>query len=169
MTARTLTAFAAFLLLFTACAPAERDAPEPATDETADAPPAELTSAADRYTEAWNGDDPSAVAAFYTEAATVAVGDSTYQGRAEIEQEWAGQGLPVISDLRETESSWEAMNGDWRVYGRYTHMVSPPDQEAFEARGDYSHNWTQDADGQWRISSSEIQPDERPQDDQPQS
>jgi hypothetical protein len=71
--------------------------------------------------------------------------------------------LPVISDLRETESSWEAMNGDWRVFGRYTHMVAPPDQEAFEARGSYSHDWTRDADGQWRIRSSEIQPDDQPQ------
>jgi ketosteroid isomerase-like protein len=170
MATRTLTAFAAFLLLFTfaACAPADRDEAEPIDDEAADAPPAELTSTADRYVAAWNGEDPAAVAEFYTENASVTVGDTTYQGQADIEQEWVGQTLPVISDLRETESSWESMNGDWRNQGRYTGMMNLPDQDAFEAPGSYNHEWTEDADGQWRIRSSNVQPDELPEDEMPE-
>lgn len=166
MAGRTLTAFAAFLLLFTACAPADRDEAEPVDEPTADAPPPELTAATDRYLAAWNGDDPAAVAAFYTENATVTAGDTTYQGRSEIEEDWVGTNQPVVSNLHETESSFDPLNGDWHHHGRYTLTITVPDQEAFEAPGSFSHEWTQDADGEWRIRSSDIRPDQPPQDDQ---
>jgi uncharacterized protein (TIGR02246 family) len=130
----------------------------PATD----AAPAELITASERYVAAWNGSDPAAVAAFHTEDATVTDPDSSWQGRAAIEAGWVQQYQPVLSNLHATETSWDRLNGDWREHGRYTVMMSLPDAEPSEAPGSYSHDWTQDASGEWRIRSSDIRPDSPP-------
>lgn len=145
------------LPLVVAC---ERRPEAPAVDEGV---PAELTAAAERYVAAWNGDDPSAVAAFYPTDATATLADTTWQGPAEIEARWVRMNQPGISNLRVIESSWQKMNGDWREQGRYSLMFTPPEGEPAEAPGSYSHDWMLDAGGEWHIRSSDVRPDAPPE------
>lgn len=162
---RVLIAACALLIPFAvACEPAADDpdldrvpAAEPAP--TADAPPAGIEAARDRYIAAWNGDDPAAVAQLYTQNATAVVGDTTYQGRAEIQEAWL-QGVPTVSNLRVTETSARQVGNDWQSEGTYSLTASPPDEDPMEQTGRYSITWTRDADGQWRVRSSEVQLDE---------
>jgi uncharacterized protein (TIGR02246 family) len=146
----------------------ERDPePEPWPD-TAAAPadndqlPAELQRATDDYIAAWNGDDPAAVAAFYTDDATATVGADTYRGRDEIRMQWIEPNIGALSDLEITPTRTEQRNGDYFSEGTYTHQVDPPDADEFTMTGHYMVTWTRAADGQWRIRSSEIHPDEPP-------
>jgi uncharacterized protein (TIGR02246 family) len=159
-----LAACALIVPIAVACEPADdpdidpfpMDEPAPAVD----APPPALETATDRYIAAWNADDPAAIARFYTEDATATVADDTYRGRAEIEREWL-QNAPIISNLEVTETSSRQVGDDWQSEGTYTHSVSPPDAERMDnVTGRYSITWTRDAAGEWRIRSSDIQPDE---------
>jgi uncharacterized protein (TIGR02246 family) len=147
-----------------ACEPAADDAdtgvfPAEEPAPAAMAPPAELESATDRYVAAWNGDDPAAVAPFFTEDATAMVDGETYQGRTGIEEGWLPN-VPLISDLEVTETTTEPMDGDWYSEGTYTATVSEPDTEPMAVTGRYTVVWTLDADGQWRIRSTEVVGDE---------
>ncbi len=131
---------------------------QPATVEAV-APPAELMTAIDQYTAAWNGDDPARVAALHTEDATVIVDDETYQGRDAILSEWAEPGVSVVRDLQVTEQINERIGDDYRSAGTYTHFVDSPDAEAVEVSGRYTFTWTRDADGEWKVRSAEIHQD----------
>lgn len=133
--------------------PAEEAAP------TADAPPAELESATDRYIAAWNGDDPAAAAPFFTEDAMANVDGEMFHGRAQIVEGWLPN-VAGLSDLEITEEMTEARGNDWYSEGTYSATVTEPDAEPFEITGRYTVTWTRDADGQWRIRSTEIQSDE---------
>ena len=148
------------VLLLPLVAACERQAEAPAVAEGA---PAEVIAAAERYVAAWNGDDPSAVAAFYSPDATAKLADTTWQGPAEIEARWVRTNQPGVSNLRVVESSWQEMNGVWREQGRYSLTFTPPEGEPAEAPGSYSHDWMLDADGEWHIRSSDVQPDAPPE------
>lgn len=151
------TAFAVLLPFAIACEPA---ADEPDVEPAAmEAPSAELEAASERSVAAWNGDDPAAVAAFFTTDAVAMVDDTTYQGRAEIEAGWL-QGVPLVSDLELTETSMEQVGDDWRSEGTYSGTVSEPDADPVVNTGTYITTWTLDADGEWRIRSIDVQADE---------
>lgn len=156
---------AVFLLLPLAVACEREPEAEPMPADTQPAtmedvgPPAELMTASDQYTAAWNGDDPARVAAFHTEDATVIVDDETYQGKDAILSDWAEPGVSVVRDLQVTEQITERIGEDYRSAGTYTHLVDPPDAEAVEVSGRYTFTWTRDADGEWRIRSAEIHQD----------
>jgi len=141
--------------------PMPADAP-PATMEDA-APPADLMSASDRYIAAWNADDAAQVAAFFTDDATVTVNDDVYSGRDEIVAEWVEPGVAIVHNLEVTEQITERVGEDYRSAGTYTHIMDPPDAEPFEVSGRYTATWTLDADGEWRILSSEVHQDEQPE------
>jgi uncharacterized protein (TIGR02246 family) len=153
----------AFLVpLLVACEPAaEEPAVFPAEEPApiVEAPPAEVQTAIDRYVAAWNGDDPEAVAAFFTEDATVVVDDDTYRGHAEIVEGWLPT-VPAVSNLRVTDQMVERVGNDWRGEGTYAATIAPPDEEAMETTGRYTVVWTLGPDGQWRIRSSEVHADE---------
>jgi ketosteroid isomerase-like protein len=127
-----------------------------------DTPPAEISAARDRWVAGWNGDDVGAVTLAYVDNATATLGDTTYRGRAEIE-EWVRDNIVVVSDLRLTPTSSERAGNDWREEGTFTHLTSPPDVEPFMAEGRYSIVWTSDAEGDWWIRSTDIQPNAPPE------
>jgi uncharacterized protein (TIGR02246 family) len=129
----------------------------------AEAPPAELESATAAYIAAWNGDDPEAVAPFFTEDAMVILNDDAFQGRTEIVEGWLPL-VPGVANLAVTEMSVERIGDDWYSEGTYTATITEPDQEPVETSGHYNVTWTRDADGQWRIRTTGVHEDERADD-----
>jgi uncharacterized protein (TIGR02246 family) len=130
---------------------------------TADAPPPEIAAASERYVAAWRGDDAAAVAAFYTEDATATVGDSTYRGRAEIEERWIRQNVAAVTALEATSTGTQRSGDDWRDEGTYTLTVTPPEGDTMAEAGRYTTVWTRGANGEWQIRSSDVQSNEPPQ------
>jgi uncharacterized protein (TIGR02246 family) len=148
-----------------ACAP-DRDDPDAMPGETpppaaaeAELPP-ELASAGDRYVEAWNGTDAAAVAAFFTENAMATVNGEMYHGRQEILEGWIEPNVGNLSNLEITETATRREGDDFYGEGTWTATVVTPEGETDQASGRYSGTWTHDADGQWRIRSTNVETDE---------
>jgi uncharacterized protein (TIGR02246 family) len=132
-------------------------APGASATGQATAPP-ELASRVEQYTSAWNGNDPAAVAAFFTDDATARVGDDTFTGRQEIQNGWL-QNVPEISNLQINEARSEQSGQDFRSEGTYTHAPFQAPDGTTSSSGRYTVTWTRAADGQWRIRSTEVTPD----------
>ena len=156
--------------LLAACADEEAQEPEvapvvvtePATTAagTTTEAPAEIAGPNRDYIASFNGEDPAAAGAFFTEDAVVIDDDSTYTGRAQIQERWVTPNLPVISDLRVSEQRFERTGEAIVESGRYNLMVTPPGQSAQAVGGSYSHTWTRAPDGTWKIRSATIRSDE---------
>jgi uncharacterized protein (TIGR02246 family) len=167
--ARILPLFTCCVLLAftTACArDDDDDAFPPAADPAPAAAPAtgqatvppELASRIEQYTAAWNGSDPAAVAAYFTEDATARVGDDTFTGRQEIQNNWL-QNVSNISNLQITETLTEQRGQDYYSEGTYTHSPFQNPEGVTSTSGRFTVTWTRSADGQWRISSTNVTPD----------
>lgn len=164
----TILPLALALPLITACggddaddaelAPPVAEAPAEMGATTSEPPP-EIASQAEQYAAAWNGEDAAAIAAFYTEDATVTAGDSTYTGRDAIQQRWIAPATPVLSDLSATEASYERRGDEIIETGRFTYMATTEEGATEQVSGTFSHTWVQDADGAWRLRSVDIQED----------
>jgi uncharacterized protein (TIGR02246 family) len=157
---------AALVLTSAACArdePADTDFAAP-TEETGqpaymDDRPADLMSAQEQYLASWNGSDPAAVAAYFTEDATATVGDNTYNGIAEIRDVWAGENVAAVSDLEAEPESFSRSGDDFMEEGTYSHTFTPPEGDVQTVTGRYTVTWTRAADGQWRIRSTTVRQD----------
>jgi 8-oxo-dGTP diphosphatase len=124
-------------------------------------PPPELRAAAERFESAWDGDDPDAVARFFTEDATASVADVTLSGRDDIAAGWIAPAVPIISRLRLMEDSIRPGGDGWRSDGTYTHDATLPGAETVrDHRGRYSFTWTREAHGDWLIRSFQVHPDQ---------
>ncbi|CAN5880474.1 hypothetical protein BH23GEM9_BH23GEM9_09030 [soil metagenome] len=170
MRTKTLTSLLTLSLIVPLAAACARDADDtvPAA-EPAEAPatdmatmPAALTGRVDQYTAAWNGSDPAAVAAYFTDDATARVGDDTFNGRQEIESGWLAN-VPNINNLQIHETRTEQRGQDYYSEGTYTHAPFQTEEGPSGTSGRYTVTWTQSADGQWRIRSTEVMPDAPPQ------
>jgi uncharacterized protein (TIGR02246 family) len=176
MMTKTLTSLFTLGLIFPlamGCAPDGNDtvpAAEPApTAETAEmqaddptAVPQELAARWEEYIAAWNGDDPAAVAEFFTADATATFGDDTFTGRQEIQSGWL-QNVPDINNLEAPYASAEQRGEDYVFEGTYTHEPFETEEGPSGTGGSHVSTWTQDADGQWQIRSAEVMPDAPPQ------
>jgi ketosteroid isomerase-like protein len=140
--------------------PAAEPAEVPAAD--AAAMPQQLAGRIDQYTAAWNGSNTAAVAEFFTDDATARVGDDTFTGRQEIEGGWL-QNVPNINDLDIRETLTEQRGQDYYMEGTYTHAPFQTEEGVSGTSGRFTVTWTQAADGQWRIRSTEVMPDAPPQ------
>jgi uncharacterized protein (TIGR02246 family) len=136
--------------------PAAEPAETPATAGQATMP-ADLVTRTEQYTAAWNGSDPAAVAQYFTQDATARVGDDTFSGRQEIQNGWL-QNVPNIRDLEIFEARSEQRGEDYYAEGTYTHAVVEEGPSTGGTNGRYTVTWTRDADGQWRIRSTEVMP-----------
>jgi uncharacterized protein (TIGR02246 family) len=130
---------------------------------TADAAPPEIADASERYVAAWRGDDAAAVAAFFAEDATATVGDSTYRGRAEIEERWIRPNVAAVTELEATSTGTQRSGDDWRDEGTYSLTVTPPEGETMTEEGRYTTVWTRGATGEWQIRSADVQANETPE------
>lgn len=135
---------------------------EPATTAagTVTEVPAEIAGPSRDYIASFDGEDPAAVGRFFTEDAVVTDADSTFTGRAQIQERWVAPNLPVVSDLRVSEQRFERTGEDIVESGRHNLMVTPPGQSAQTGGGSYTNTWTRAPDGTWKIRSATIQPDE---------
>jgi uncharacterized protein (TIGR02246 family) len=128
----------------------------PATDAGV---PADLEAASNDYIAAWNGSDPSAAAAFFHEDATATVGDETHNGRAGILEGWLAPNVQAVTNLQLHDESWRQVGDEYHGTGRYTLTATPPEGETIAQSGRADVTWTRDAAGQWRIRSTNVQPD----------
>jgi ketosteroid isomerase-like protein len=135
---------------------------EAGVTSVAEMPPPGVTAAKERWVAGWNGENAMAVATVYMDDATATLADTTYTGRAEIES-WISHNVAAVSSLRLTPTSTVRTNGNWREEGTYSHVTSPPDVEPFTAEGRYSLTWVRDAAGDWRLRSTDIQPNPPPE------
>lgn len=137
----------------------EAEAPPAAAVETpaAEQAPAELTQAADAYVAAWNGTDPAAVVAFFTEDATAVLGDSTYTGREQIAEKWINGSVAVVKDLSISNMTTTRSGEDWIAAGDYSHAATMEGSTAPET-GRFESTWRRQADGSWKIVSEKIAP-----------
>lgn len=150
-------AFALSLVLaLPACTP-QSDTPDTGA-AMADTAPAELQSASDDAIAAWNGEDASAVAAFYADDAVVTEADSTYEGRDAIQNRWAANGLPVVSDLNATDRSFSGSGDTMTETARYSLTLTLPDSAPRNIAGNYESTWRRGADG-WKITRTVITTD----------
>jgi uncharacterized protein (TIGR02246 family) len=135
-------------------------AAEPADAQAADAMamPQELATRIDQYVAAWNGNDPAAVAMFFTDDATARVGDETYNGLQEIQSGWLNA-VPNINNLESHPTRTEQRGQDYYFEGTYTHDPFQNEAGQIGTSGRATSTWTQGADGQWRIRAVEVTPD----------
>jgi uncharacterized protein (TIGR02246 family) len=162
-TLTSLLALSLIVLMATGCTgDAEDTVPPDETPEARATDPAvvsqEITHRVDQYVAAWNGNDPAAVAAFFTEDATARVGDDTYTGRQEIQSEWLQSSVPNIHNLQRRETRREQRGPDHVVEATYTHAPFETEEGPGGTGGHSTLTWTQGADGQWRIRSAEVSP-----------
>ncbi|MBA2671736.1 MAG: nuclear transport factor 2 family protein, partial [Gemmatimonadetes bacterium] len=115
-----------------------------------------------QYIAAWNGNDPAAVAEFFTADATARVGDDTFTGRQEILNGWL-QNVPNINNLQSRETRTEQRGQEYLFEGTYTHATFQTEEGPSGTSGRFANTFTQDADGQWRIRLAEVLPDAPPQ------
>jgi uncharacterized protein (TIGR02246 family) len=130
----------------------------PADRPAAESLPPDVQAAREGFLAAWRGDDPAAVAGYYTPDATATVGDATNEGRAEIERAWLPV-VPLIAELRIEGESARQVGADWHAEGTYILTIELPDLDAVEETGRYALTWTRSPDGRWRVRSSQLWPD----------
>ena len=117
--------------------------------------PAELRAAHAAYLAAWNGDDPAAVGAFYTDDTHGMIGDSMYHGRARLVSAWVTPNLPTLTELTAMPAAFATRGNAITETGRYTFRPvgagAPP-----LLGGTYTNVWTRQSDGSWRITSTTV-------------
>lgn len=92
--------------------------------------------------QAWHGDDPEAVVAYYTDDAVLVVdAESVYRGRAEILNGFLRQWVDKISLLTPAIEQVVGGPGQMMLIGRYTAEVSPPNGAPYQARGAFGNTW----------------------------
>lgn len=149
------------LLLLLAVQACASDAPEsdapPADARDAMSAEAEIRSTGARVVAAWNGDDPAAVAAYYTSDAIVTA-DSTYRGRDEIRDRWVAPMLPLLAELAVSDVEVTETREGYTATGRYSYVLTLPDSSPVQVNGTYRNTWRQE-NGTWLIASGGLQID----------
>ncbi|HEU4453861.1 MAG TPA: nuclear transport factor 2 family protein [Longimicrobium sp.] len=117
--------------------------------------PAELRAAHDAYVAAWNGEDPAAVGAFFTDDTHGVIGDSMFHGRARLVSAWVTPNLPTLSDLVPTPETFNVSGNQITETGRYRFRASMQGGTQMVG-GRYMHVWTRQPDGSWRITATTV-------------
>ena len=105
--------------------------------------------------KAWHGDDPEAVAAFYTEDAVfIDERGTVYRGRAEILKGFLRQWVPAIRTITPTIEHVSGGMEQMTLVGAYTARVTTQDGSSYDARGAFSNTWMRQSDGSWKIRAS---------------
>lgn len=156
------TSPAFFVLALTLASCVKSSAPEapvprvPSTQMTAEALLAELNPRGGAaIVQAWHGEDPEAVAAFYTDDAVLVVdAETVYRGKAAILE---GFLRPLVPSIRRITPTIEHVVGGpeaMTLIGTYMAEVSPPTGLAYEAQGTFGNTWVRQPDGAWKIRAS---------------
>lgn len=159
----TLLTCALLVPVLAACPDRDDDAaPVPAADVATQTQPAtgtapsELASTADSYFQSWNGNDAAAVAGFFTDDAIAMIGDNTYTGRSEIQQQWLAPNVQAVSELRSIDDRMEQQGNYWLQSGSYRLMATEAAGQMEEETGTFRITWTRTPAGEWRILEHEV-------------
>jgi ketosteroid isomerase-like protein len=109
----------------------------------------------DGYVAAWNGEDPAAVGAFFTDDAHAVIGDSVFHGRARIVSGLTPD-LTRLSMIDARPERFSAAGDQITETGRYSLRQSPPAVATRMRRGTYTHVWARQPDGSWRITTATV-------------
>jgi ketosteroid isomerase-like protein len=113
--------------------------------------PASLRTAREGYVAAWNGGNPAAVGAYYTDDARVTLGENAFSGRQEIVTNWVATTMQRASNLAANPASFATSGSQVTETGRYTMSLSGQ-----PVAGTYTIVWARQPDGSWRITSSNV-------------
>ena len=104
--------------------------------------------------EAWHGDDPKAVAAFYTEdAVLIDDGGTVYRGKAEILSGFLRPWVPAVRRITPTIEHVVGGGEQMTLIGGYTAEVNRG-ASTYGAEGVFSNTWVRQPDGAWKIRAS---------------
>lgn len=157
----------AALALLAACTPAATPAPSPAPAPAAAAVPSsdacpvapvpgDLAPTRNAYIAAWQGTDAEAVARHFVDDARVETDDETLTGRATITSEWIGSDIGKLSDLRLTARSVSQSGADITESGALAFKFRHGDGFVSDEVGTYTHVWTRQPDGTWRLREARL-------------
>jgi ketosteroid isomerase-like protein len=118
--------------------------------------PADLVALSDSAMRAWNGDDPAAVARFFSGDAMAMTPDSSYSGLDAIENDWIRNGLPAISDLSVIDREFSGGGDALTESGNYRYTLTLPDQPAELRTGTYTSTWERQQRNGWKITSMRV-------------
>jgi uncharacterized protein (TIGR02246 family) len=105
--------------------------------------------------KAWHGDDPEAVAAFYTEdAVLIDEGATVYRGRGEILSGFLRQWVPAIRAITPSIEHVAGGREQMTIVGGYTAKVADQGGSTYDAQGVFSNTWVRRSDGSWKIRAS---------------
>ena len=154
---------AAGLLLTLSSCTANPDASSSGAAESAamaavDEAPAELVAASDRLKDAWNGEDPEALARYFAADAVVVGDDSTYEGRDAIRDRWIRNGLPILSNLEISNRTFTGAGDTRAESGRYTYVATLPDSAPATMNGNYETTWVKQGE-EWMVIRSVVKDD----------
>lgn len=107
------------------------------------------------YVAAWNGEDPAAVGAFFTDDAHAVINDSVFHGRSRIVSGLTPY-LTTLSVLDPRPERFTPAGDQITETGRYSFRQSPPGVATRMRRGTYTSVWTRQPDGSWRITSTTV-------------
>ena len=106
-----------------------------------------------RLVEAYNRGDVAAVAALYTEDATVLPPNSqAIRGRQAVHDFWNGARLVGLRDLALETTSVEQSGDTAYEVGAYSLHVRPQGGQPVSDRGKYVVIWKRQADGSWKLA-----------------
>lgn len=124
------------------------------------APPA-LTRRADGLFTSWNGEDPAAIAAYFSDSAVVHASDSTYTGRGEIRDRWLANELPRMSRLSVADRQFSGTNAAMTESGKFHFTFTAPKTAPVARTGSYTTTWARQG-SEWKVTFMTIIPDLAP-------
>ncbi|HEY0874887.1 MAG TPA: DUF4440 domain-containing protein [Vicinamibacterales bacterium] len=105
--------------------------------------------------KAWHGDDPEAVAAFYTaDAVLIDERGTVYRGRADILSGFLRRWVPAIRTITPTIEHVAGGMEQMTLVGSYTARVIDQEGSSYDAQGVFSNTWVRQADGSWKVRAS---------------
>lgn len=133
--------------------PAPGPAPDAAVVEVM--VPTEIATVHPALLRAWQGTDVMVFQPYFAENAVVITPDKRYTGWNEIRTGWIEPSLPTMSAFVATPTAFTREGNDIIETGTYSFNMKQ-DTGVHEMKGTYTHRWSQQPDGSWRLISATI-------------
>lgn len=123
--------------------------------------PSELSVAHPALYRAWQGTDPMAMRAYYTDNALIVTSTDRYSGWNDISTRWLTPRLKNMSAFMAMPQSFTREGDEIVETGRFT-FTTTVDGKAQNVKGAYAQRWQRQANGMWRIVSANVVTEENP-------
>ncbi|HEU4562692.1 MAG TPA: nuclear transport factor 2 family protein [Longimicrobium sp.] len=118
--------------------------------------PGDLAPTRDAYIAAWQGTDADAVGRFFVEDAVVRTDDQTMTGKVAIISGWIGEDIGKLSNLHLIARSVSQTGADVTERGVMILRFRHDDGTTTNEGGSYTHVWTRQSDGTWRLREARL-------------